>query len=270
VKFVAWGQTSDRLYTGSSDGKVKAWDVRAPKGQAFIRTVLSVSGGVSSGAFSKDFSKLLIGDATGKAHLLGVDNEDFKGLSPRPYNQTTTQRHTILGRQAPKTIIPYRESKSLVTPEDEVEQTARDIARLYLEKGQLQIHQDRLIGAVQGPNYSDTRLFCFEAHEDKDSTKPLLPYDQALQQEKVCQPSLKMKLLRLPTQIKSSCSINHKKNKSLDFNVRRLSQSTRKMFVEDRIDIEFRHNDDFDLEIVPRMKIFKDTLYSKQKRARNV
>ncbi|RAL61727.1 hypothetical protein DID88_002795 [Monilinia fructigena] len=78
VKFAAWGKTSDRFYTGASDGRVKAWDIKRPRGKALVREVLAASGGIGAGAFSPDFSKLIIGDATGKVHLLTRSENDHE------------------------------------------------------------------------------------------------------------------------------------------------------------------------------------------------
>jgi hypothetical protein len=221
--------------------------------------VLSVSGGVSSGAFSKDFSKLLIGDATGKVHLLGIANNDTPESGP----SRAASRSTLAGKRAPNVIIPHQE---LAPPgvsrfNLEVEQAAQDMARVYLEEGHIRLHPDRRIGAVQGQNYPETMLFRFEAHEQSDATQPLLPHFQAMQQERTFLPAKSLVLERLPTKVASSCSFKHTKNVSLDFDISRLSESTQNMFKEDkgedRLEERFGHDDNFELEIAPRRRIFK-------------
>lgn len=261
MKFVSWGQTSDRLYTGSSDGKVKAWDVRAPKGQAFVRTVITLSGGISSGCFSRDFSKLIIGDATGKVHLLGIENTDIEDVVPAalPGNASSLPNRPyipMLGRRAPKVIIPHKEPATSSGDEPEEEQTAQALARIYLEEGQLQLHPDRMIGVVQGPNYAETMLYRFEAHENADATMPLISDYNAKQQYRIYEPQERLRVVRLST-ITSSDPVTHAKNKSSDFDVSQLTPLAREMFEQDDLDIGFEHDDVFDFEMEPSIKIFK-------------
>jgi len=158
VKFAAWGQTSDRFYTGSSDGVVKAWNVRAPRGEEHVRDVLTLSGGVAAGSWSPDFSNLIIGDSTGKIHLLSVENSDSDSDSPK----------------ISKPITPHA---SLPLPTEDinmdlaVEETAQEISRQFLDRNQIILHPDPYIGAIQGPAYSSTGLFCTptQKHNNKFS-----------------------------------------------------------------------------------------------------
>jgi WD40 repeat protein len=72
VGFCGWGESRDRLLTGSSDGVVKVWDIhRAPR-DAHIRDLASFNSGIMSGAFNHDFSSLLIGEVNGTINLLEV------------------------------------------------------------------------------------------------------------------------------------------------------------------------------------------------------
>ncbi|KAH8674768.1 hypothetical protein BGZ60DRAFT_278482 [Tricladium varicosporioides] len=210
VKFAAWGQSVDRFYTGSSDGKLKAWNIREGPGRAFVRNVLELSGGISAGAFSPDMSKLVIGDATGKVHLLGFDEDD---LAPEPIPRmksvkmpkpsTNSVITAALNRKRPKMILHH--SEPLAPPQNaEIdvqigEQTAKELARLYLLEGFLTIHPKPGIGAVQGPNYEETGFFRREAHEEEDETKPLLPEFQKLQQYELTQGLKKLRISRLPS-----------------------------------------------------------------------
>ena len=43
-----------------------------------MRDVMSISGGISTGVFNVDCSKLLIGDTTGKIYLLSDDDSDIQ------------------------------------------------------------------------------------------------------------------------------------------------------------------------------------------------
>ena len=254
--------------------------MRAPKGEAFVRTVLSVSGGISAGAFSKDFSKLLIGDATGKVHLIEVDDSgrsdgsdgpDGKDITAaeqapatasidRPTIQSEDASHQPLKR--PKVIIPHPEPlppDGLKVGIEEQEQTAHSMAQVYIESGQLTMHPDRGIGVVQGPNYADALLYRYEAHEDDDGTKPLrLEWDMQQQHQLHSQAS-KLHVPRL-LDVESSNFELHTTNKSLDFDTSRLSMGARESFTEDGIDLNFEENHKFDLEPTPRYEIFMPTL----------
>ncbi|KAF7535909.1 hypothetical protein G7Z17_g13121 [Cylindrodendrum hubeiense] len=75
VKFTAWGSSPDRFYTGSSDGKVKVWDVRNRR-KPLVRTLLEAPGPISFGTFSPDRTKLAVGDATGRVFILSIDKRD--------------------------------------------------------------------------------------------------------------------------------------------------------------------------------------------------
>ena len=70
VMLNTWGEYGTKLFTGSSDGMVKEWDVLRSPENALVRDVAQLGAGVQSGAFSPDFSNLLIGDASGAVHVL--------------------------------------------------------------------------------------------------------------------------------------------------------------------------------------------------------
>ncbi|KAH8593290.1 hypothetical protein B0O99DRAFT_547507 [Bisporella sp. PMI_857] len=266
VKFASWGQTSDRFYTGSSDGKVKAWDVRAPKGQAFVRTVLSVSGGISSGAFSGDFSRLVIGDATGKVHLLGID-EDSDDDSPQEravvktaIKPTAWLRSTIPGGKAPKVIIPHHEiSPPLQTDIGvKIEQTADELARTYIEEGQIRLHPDRRIGAIQGPNYAELKLYRLEEHENNDGSMPLRPTVQARQQFEILNDP-ETRILRLPN-MRSSNKQQHEENLKKD------SQLLPKIPVSLRHEVELDYEPEYEFEFDEVVMSIKNFWVGKLKR----
>ncbi|KAG9227969.1 hypothetical protein BJ875DRAFT_390371 [Amylocarpus encephaloides] len=148
VRFTCWGRTADRLYTGSTDGTVKAWNVRSSE-DTFIRDVLKVPGQISSGAFSPNFSKLLIGDATGKIHLLSYDDSDLAGSASVNFTPIQFLQN------------PSGETKHVVALEE------------LLGKGVFKKHPDPYLGVVQGPNYYKLNLFSPSDHEELDISKPL-------------------------------------------------------------------------------------------------
>ncbi|KAH0558332.1 hypothetical protein GP486_005011 [Trichoglossum hirsutum] len=73
VRFTQWGPTSDRLYTGSSDGMLKSWNVKRATEDALVADVANIRSVVMSGAFSPDHSRLLVGDGKGSIHILTAD-----------------------------------------------------------------------------------------------------------------------------------------------------------------------------------------------------
>lgn len=267
VKFASWGKTVDRFYTGSSDGKVKAWNIRKPKGHTFVRTVLAVSGAISTGAFSKNFSKLLIGDSTGKVHLLEVDDSDPN--SPDQESTPTdgslsgtripikTPSALTLPEKRPKVIIPHPEPDPPPGFKRREELTAQDIALQYLEEGHLTVHPDPAIGAVQGPNYTETMLFRYEAHEEADCTLPLLPEWQAKQRYENPDREEELRLPRLSL-VKSSNPTQHAYNMSLDLDFSRLSLNTQQELTRDGVDLDFEPEQKFDFELLPRSIVFKE------------
>ena len=271
VKFASWGRTVDRFYTGSSDGRVKAWDVRAPRGEAFVRTVLRLSGGISAGAFSKDFSQLLIGDATGKVHLLSVNDEDSedeehngsdRAVRLQPRTQKSRGFSTTLpakaARRIPKVIIPHPEPsppacfQSGIKPEP----SAAEIARVFLEEGQITLLKNRRIGAVQGPNYSETFCYRYEAHEGNDGSMPLLPEWQVRQQWHIQEETTNISLPRLPV-VTSSSSAQHRRNRALEFDFSRLSLETQAELKRDRVECTFDGLFDYESPS-PRTKIYRN------------
>ncbi|CAK7266850.1 hypothetical protein SEPCBS57363_002300 [Sporothrix epigloea] len=231
VKFVAWGATSDRLYTGSSDGLVKAWNVRTHGASGlspFVRDVLRCPAPVSFGAFSPGKAQLAVGDASGRVFLLSVDNsieddeedklfisEDEAGSSDgddevnvsaninkgmAPTRPGLLRRSHLAFMHHPPEVIrhptPPRPTEG-ATPrakgtaldnairkrESDDEDSGLVRSRAFLSSGQIVVHRNRTIGAVKGPNYSETNLFCRDFHQDGLPGRPLLAQYDRQQQE---------------------------------------------------------------------------------------
>ncbi|TVY49371.1 Rik1-associated factor [Lachnellula occidentalis] len=240
VKFAAWGRSSQRFYTGSSDGRLKAWNIHEAPGNALVRHVLEVSGGISVGAFSRDFSKLLIGDATGKVHLLAYDDseldeedEESSKIDEKPTFSPVSGSRTLRKAFAkrPKVIIPHPEpphpepppplqsgGESYTIERLGLESSAQEQALDFLIGGRLRLHPDPAIGAVQGPNYGETNLYRLEAHEEGDASKPLLPEFEAKQQYKKVRETNKIRLSELP-KVQGSDPALHTRNEALDLSL---------------------------------------------------
>ncbi|KAI9661423.1 MAG: hypothetical protein M1831_003156 [Alyxoria varia] len=76
VRFLTWGESSRNLYSGSSDGIVASWNPYLAPEDAFQRDVVRLNSGVMAGAFSPDYTNLLLGDVQGTVLMLSVGNED--------------------------------------------------------------------------------------------------------------------------------------------------------------------------------------------------
>ncbi|KAF2491773.1 hypothetical protein BU16DRAFT_621278 [Lophium mytilinum] len=76
VRFCAWGDNSRRLYTGSSDGVVKSWDITHASEDVFVSDLVTLNSGVMSAAFSPDKTSLLIGEVNGSVNVLELGRED--------------------------------------------------------------------------------------------------------------------------------------------------------------------------------------------------
>ncbi|KAG9516803.1 WD40 repeat-like protein, partial [Aureobasidium melanogenum] len=78
IRFLSWGSERDRLYTGSSDGVVTCWDPYRSNSDKRVRNVVHLNSAVMSGAFSPDFSHLLVGEDAARLNLLSVGNDGAK------------------------------------------------------------------------------------------------------------------------------------------------------------------------------------------------
>ncbi|KAK0914741.1 hypothetical protein LTR91_016803 [Friedmanniomyces endolithicus] len=82
VRFLSWGATSSRLYSGSSDGLVKVWNPYRSPDDAFVSDVATFQAAVMSGAFSSDFRQLLIGEERGRLNSLNIGRDTEDELTP--------------------------------------------------------------------------------------------------------------------------------------------------------------------------------------------
>ncbi len=106
VKFVAWGTSPDRLYTGSSDGVVKVWNVRSLN-KPLVRDLLECPASVSFGAFSPDFSKLVVGDASGRVFVLSVDEDENSPLGFGSFTTVKLPDGSTKTVRRPRPFLPH-------------------------------------------------------------------------------------------------------------------------------------------------------------------
>jgi DNA-directed RNA polymerase subunit RPC12/RpoP len=102
VRFLSWGDNATRLYSGSSDGVVKVWDVTRSKEDTFIKDLITFDSGVMAGAFSPDYSSLIIGEVNGSVNVLDVGRDDCtikdaKRLRYVPFARDLVEEDSITG-----------------------------------------------------------------------------------------------------------------------------------------------------------------------------
>ncbi|KAL9097773.1 MAG: hypothetical protein Q9165_000099 [Trypethelium subeluteriae] len=144
VRFCSWGPYRERLYTGSSDGLVSAWNPYIAPEDMHVRDIVQLNSGVMSGAFSPDYSELLVGEVNGSVNLLSVGEADRKVKNTAKFRveqlPSITYKDTPTGSQTHTSGIEA--AKELVS--------SGEIALRPM--GSFPIRQ-----AVQGPNYDKLR-----------------------------------------------------------------------------------------------------------------
>jgi WD40 repeat protein len=145
VGFCSWGENRTRLYTGSSDGVVKVWDIT--QAYPYVKDILTLDSGVICGSFSPgDKSSLLLGEVNGSVTLLDVGRAD-KALKDVPKFQLIDADPVTYYTDMPIELEQCNESSV---------DSGVAAAKASLKKGELQI---RRLGnlpirqAVQGPKY---------------------------------------------------------------------------------------------------------------------
>lgn len=260
IKFTAWGTTPDRFYTGSSDGVVRVWNVRS-QGEPHVRNLLEAPAPITSGMFSPDRSRLVVGDASGRVFMLSVDEEEQR---PPPFVQLK-----LPGTRGLKTVRrPIPIIRHLEPPPPSHDAAGRPIesesgsarGHVYLERLQLERHPNPTVGVVQGLYYADTGLFRREAHLYEDPSQPLLACWEVRQQE-----ALKGFLgrrrdqfmaLRLVKEVKTLENL-HSKNIELDLDLGSLSEETRLSLKGEGVDFGLMIDYIFDYEEMPYVEEYE-------------
>ncbi|KAK4075104.1 uncharacterized protein Triagg1_4768 [Trichoderma aggressivum f. europaeum] len=258
VKFTAWGNNLDRFYTGSSDGTVMVWNVRK-KHRPYIRTILEAPGPISCGAFSPDFRKMVVGDATGRVFLFSIDKED----EPEAHFITIPGVDRPLRRPTPfiphpEPEPPYRDPDNPNNVNDDDDMHIADLVkRIYLDTKQIVIDPNPTIGAVQGPEYASTGLFRREAHLNEDPAGHLLSYFERNQRQSIAasrgQLGRSVRKLRDPGEPDARLKVVHAINKARDLDVELLAEDDRDALVQSKVELVLNEVDcGFDYEELPK------------------
>ena len=139
VMLSLWGPGGSLFYTGSSDGMIKAWDVRRHPTDVLVRNVANFEVSIQSGAFSPDGHNLLVGDAEGGIHILSS-----APCGPRS-NVKSTDAYIDLVRASDGS------GAKLEQDDDNPGTEGVEAARSLIESGQLEFHEQ--LGVGQGPSY---------------------------------------------------------------------------------------------------------------------
>ena len=255
VKFTAWAASMDRFYTGSSDGVVKVWNIRGKEAKG--RVILEAPAQISHGAFSPDYSKLVIGDASGRVFILSVGEDEEK--PPSFISLSGPPELGAMTRRRPTPITPHHEPP----PPPQLLQTREtnaDLARGYVTARQLKFSGDPAVGMVQDFNYADTGLFRCEAHADHDPTKELMAYVESQQQvncRMFAKAPLRTKRVKRIGQSSgdvdhmdvdeeepgaTEVAMQHEENRKLDLEFEGLSLETRDALERDRVPLQELHD----------------------------
>ena len=164
VCFSAWDQGGQNLYTGSSDGKIKAWNIYGSTEDALVRDVASFDAGIMCGEFSPSYDKLLLGLSKGSIQILSTTD-----LAPQGADDDGDTWSDQLDR--PLETITYVPGKR---PEASGEEfSGVGVSRELLDSGKLVMHP--IYGAGKGPNY-DGPFAAYARPENSDPhTTELLP-----------------------------------------------------------------------------------------------
>ncbi|KAF4777085.1 WD repeat domain-containing protein [Colletotrichum scovillei] len=241
VKFTAWGTTADRFYTGGSDGVLKVWNVRNLR-QPLVRDLLEAPGAIACGAFSPCYSRLAIGDASGRVMLLSLNKEDEPPakfvLPPMPAGMRPRRpvRRPIPVIEHPDPPAPHHNNQ------DQEPRTGVERGRRMLSSGQLIRHPDATVGVIQGPAYSTLGLHCPKSHFEGDASQPLLAKVEEIQQENqkmFRRRSLRVTRLRPLTDVGSvALERRHARNVSRDLDLRELCEMTKLDLLMDQVNID--------------------------------
>ena len=140
VMMSLWGLGGTLLYTGSSDGMIKAWDIRRHPADVLVRDIAQFEAGVQCGALSPDGTNLLVGDADGSIHV----------LSSAPYGRPTGDEGDVIETIS---LVRAPDGSGLRTGKDDDDPgtVGKDASRDLIESRQLDYDPD--FGVTKGPNY---------------------------------------------------------------------------------------------------------------------
>ena len=144
VMLSLWGLGGSLFYTGSSDGMIKAWDIRRHPQDVLHRNIAQFSAGIQCGAISPDGTNLLAGDAVGGVHILSS-----APCGPQPDDDHPTD----ISPELPIALIRAPDGSGLaLNPDEDHPGTEGRVEAKHLTESR-QIKYDPELGITQGERY---------------------------------------------------------------------------------------------------------------------
>ena len=166
VRLSLWDQGGQLFYTGSSDGTIKVWNLYGSTEDAFVRDVAQFDSSVMCGAFSPDYTNLLVGSSKGAVHILSTSPTTHP---PDDDDDSPTYR------EGPYETITYIPSNQPINLDEE---SGINLSRALIASKKLTMHP--VYGPGQGPRYNGP--YAAYAHPPGNpATTELLPDIRAAQ-----------------------------------------------------------------------------------------
>jgi len=159
-----WGLEGSLYYSGSSDGVIKAWDIRRHPEDVLVRDVAHLDAGVQNGAFSPDFTNLLVGDAAGGIHILSSVPYGMQSNNNDPDDDSDPATIPIEIIRAPD-----GSGKRLLPNDDNPGTEGIEAAYELLASSQVELNSDYGVG--QGLNYNGP-FAIYARKEPKEDGQP--------------------------------------------------------------------------------------------------
>jgi len=129
IRFVQWGESQRNLFSGSSDGVVALWNPYVSPEDAYVRKVVQLGSSIMSGAFSPDYSNLLLGEEDGTVTVLSVGCEDTRLQDCERFNYKAADSDVFEGI--------YKTLKIAVPDQDEVATEGRHAAKAKIDNDEV-------------------------------------------------------------------------------------------------------------------------------------
>ncbi|MCJ1355461.1 MAG: hypothetical protein MMC33_005453 [Icmadophila ericetorum] len=173
VCFSAWDKDGQRLYTGSSDGKIKAWNIYGSSEDALIRDIATFDAGILCGEFSPAYDKLLLGLSKGSIQILSATDLALQGVGDD--DGLGSDRFDSLSGK-----ITHVPAKRFAVSEQNY--SGVELSRELLNSGKLVMHP--IYGAGKGPDYDGPYAAYARPEGSNPRTTELLPDIRVTQLDK--------------------------------------------------------------------------------------
>lgn len=169
VRMTLWDEAGVNFYTGSSDGCIKRWNIFGAPEDVFVGDVVQFDSSIMTGAFSPDYTNLLIGLSKGSVEILST--------APWTHRQGNNDERNS---QSPAKAYEQISYIPAVLPPAENEVSGIEIAQAALSSGELVMHP--IFGAGKGDGYKGPYARWARVNPDAEpEVTALLPDVRAMQ-----------------------------------------------------------------------------------------